>query len=70
MVEFVYNNTKNASTDHTSFKVNYAYYLWVFLDDKVNSCSRSYSANRSAKKLSKLIFICEQNLLYAQKLQK
>ncbi len=26
MAEFTYNNTKNASTDYTSFELNYGFY--------------------------------------------
>ena len=30
IVEFVYNNVKNASTDLTSFELNCGYRLWIF----------------------------------------
>ena len=70
MAEFTYNNAKNASTGHTSFKLNYSFYPQVFFKDNVNPCSRSYSTNKLVKELRELIDICQQNLLYAKKLQK
>ena len=70
MAEFAYNNAKNASTGHTLFELNCGFYLRVFFKDDVNLYSRSCSTNKLAKELKKLIDICEQNLLYAQKLQK
>lgn len=36
MDEFIYNNTKNASTRDIFFKLNYKYYLYVFFEDKIN----------------------------------
>ena len=68
MAKFVYNNTKNASTGHTPFKLNCGLYLQVSFKDNINPCFRSYFANKLAKELRKLIDICEQNLFYTQKL--
>lgn len=70
MTKFVYSNTKNVSTSQTSFKLNYNYHFYIFLGDKTNPCSKSYFANKLAKKLKNLILICWQNLFYAQKLKK
>ena len=70
MTEFAYNNAKNASTRYTFFELNYGFYLQVFFKDDVNPYSRPYFANKLAKELRELIDICQQNLLYAQKLQK
>ena len=70
IVEFKYNNVKNISTGHTPFKLNCGFYPRVFFKDIIDSCSRSCSANKLAKKLRKLMDICQQNLLYAQKLYK
>ena len=70
MAEFTYNNAKNASTGHTSFKLNCGFHPRVFFKDNVNPCSKSCSANELAKELKELIDICQQNLLHAQELQK
>ena len=65
MVEFAYNNVKNASTGHTPFKLNCNYYLRVFFKENVDLCLRSCSANKLAEELKKLIEVCCQNLFYA-----
>lgn len=70
MVELVYNNAKNTSTSHISFKFNYSYYLYLFFENKEKSCSKSCSTNKLAKKLKSLIAIFQQNLFYIQKPQK
>ena len=70
MAKFAYNNTKNTSTGHTPFELNYGFYPRVFFEDNVEPCSRSCSANELAKELRELINICQQNLFHAQELQK
>ena len=70
MAKFVYNNTKNASTGRILFKLNYGYHPQVSFKNNVDLHSKSCSANKLAKKLRELIDICQQNLFYAQKLQK
>ena len=70
MAEFAYNNAKNTSTGHISFKLNYSYHPRVFFEEDVDSRSRSRSANKLATELKKLMEVCCQNLLYAQELQK
>ena len=65
MAEFTYNNTKNTSTSHILFKLNYNYYLQVLLKKDVDLHSRYCFANKLAKELKKLIKICYQNLFYA-----
>ena len=70
MAEFAYNNAKDTSTRHTLFKLNCGFYPQVFFKDDVDPCSKSRSSNKLAKKLKELIDICQQNLFYAQKLQK
>ena len=45
MVEFVYNNAKNASTGHTPFELNCGYYPWVSYKEDIDSYSKSKSAN-------------------------
>ena len=70
MAEFAYNNAQNTCTGHMPFELNCCFHPRVFLEDNVNPCSRSCSANELAKELKELINICQQNLLHAQKLQK
>ena len=70
MAEFAYNNTKNASTGHMPFELNCDYHSQVFFKDNVVLHSKSCLANELAKNLRKLMDICQQNLLHAQKLQK
>ena len=70
MVEFAYNNGKNASIGHTPFELNCGFYLRVSFENNVNPHSRSCFADKLAKDLRKLMDICQQNLLHAQKLQK
>ena len=55
MTEFAYNNTKNTSSDHTVFKLNYTYHLRVFFKEDVNPHLRSCFANKLAEELRQLI---------------
>ena len=59
MAEFAYNNAKNANTGHTPFELNYGFYLQVFFEDDVNTCSISRLANELANELRELINICQ-----------
>ncbi len=70
MAEFAYNNTKNASTGHTPFKLNCGYHLRVSFKEDVDPRSRSRSANELAEELRELMEVCCQNLFHAQELQK
>ena len=70
IAKFAYNNTKNASTGHTPFELNCGFHLPVSFENDVNSCFRFRFANKPAKELKELMDICQQNLLYTQKLQK
>ena len=65
MAEFTYNNSKNANTDHTLFKLNCAYHSWVSFKNKYNVHSRSFLTNGLAIKLRKLMNVYYQNLLFA-----
>lgn len=49
IAEFAYNNTKNASIGHTTFKLNYGYHL----------SSQSYSNDKLAKLLKNLMSVCQ-----------
>ena len=70
MVEFAYNNAKNANTGHTAFELNCGFHPQVTFEDDVDPRSRSRSANKLAKELKELMDICQKNLLHAQDLQK
>ncbi len=70
MAEFAYNNTKNASTDHTSFELNCGYYPRVSFEEVVDPRLRSRTANKQAKELRELMAVCYQNIFYVQELQK
>ena len=69
-MEFAYNNSKNVSTEHTPFELNYGYHLRVFFKNKCDVCSRFSLANGLVMKLKKLMNVCRQNFLHAQDLQK
>ncbi len=68
MAEFAYNNTKNASTGHTLFKLNYGFYSFILFEENVDPNFRSYSSNKLAYELKELIEICYQNLFYTEEL--
>ena len=70
MVEFVYNNAKNASTGHTSFKLNYGYYSCISFKKDTNLHSKSKSVDKLSAELRKLIIVCQKNLHHFQELQK
>ena len=70
IVEFAYNNDKNASTGLTLFELNCGFYLRVFFKDDVDPRSRSYFANELVKELRELIDISQQNLFHTQELKK
>ena len=70
MAEFVYNNTKNASTGHTPFKLNCGYYLHVLFEKNVDPWSRWMLADELLSELWKLISIYHKNLLHPQEFQK
>ena len=70
MAEFAYNNAKNASISHTSFKLNCGYYLRVSYEKNLNPRSKSKTAEELSSKLRNLIAVCQQNLYHTQELQK
>lgn len=70
MTKFIYNNTKNISLDYTFLKLNYEYHLYVFSEEDIDLCLKSHSAKKLAKELKSQMSICQQNLIYTQKLQK
>ena len=55
MAEFVYNNSKNASTGHMFFTLNCKYYPRVFYKEGLNLCSQLKTAEKLFSKLQSLI---------------
>ena len=70
MIEFAYNNAKNASTSYTLFELNCGYHLCVFFKKDTNPYSQSKTANKLLIELRELIFVCRKNLHHIQKFQK
>ena len=70
MAEFAYNNTKNANTGHTRFKLNYGYHLPVFYKEDIDPCSKFKSADELLAKLQELMTVYHKNLYHAWELQK
>ena len=64
MEEFTYNNAKNASISYTPFELNFGYHPWILYKEKVDSHSKSKSADKLLAKIKKLIIICQENLYY------
>ena len=46
MADFAYNNTKNASTGHTPFELNYGYHPRISYEEKVDLHSKSKSSDK------------------------
>lgn len=70
MIEFTYNNAKNASTCYTLLKLDYKYYFYVFFNKDINPQFKFKATNKLLIKLLKLILVCYNNLFHTQKLQK
>ena len=70
MVEFAYNNAKNASTGHTLFEFNCVYHLRISYRKDVNCCFKSKSTDTLSVELWELIIVCPKNLYHTEKLQK
>ena len=70
MAEFAYNNAKNASTGFTSFELNYGYHPRVFYEEDLDPRSKLRIVEKLSSKLRELMTVCQQNLYYAQELQK
>ena len=58
MAEFVYNNTKNASTGHMPFELNYSYHLCIFFEKNINFSSQSKTVKELSSKLRELMTVC------------
>ena len=62
IVEFTYNNTKNASTGYTPFELNCSYHPCISYKEDINPHSQSTLANNLANNLRELIVVCWENL--------
>ena len=51
MVEFAYNNAKNASIGFTPFKLKCRYHPWVFYKEDLNPRSQSKTAEELSSEL-------------------
>ena len=65
MIEFMYNNAKNASIGYTSFKLNCSYHPCVFFEEDINPCSQSKTAKELSSKLRKLMTVYQENFHHA-----
>ena len=70
MAEFAYNNAKNASTNHTPFKLNCGYHSWMSYKKDVNPYFQSKLADKLLAELKELMNVSQKNLHYVQELQK
>ena len=59
MVDFTYNDAKNASTGYTSFELNCGYHLCVFYEEDLDPCSKSRTAEELSSKPQELMTICQ-----------
>ena len=62
MVEFAYNNAKNASTGYIPFELNCGYHPCVFYKEDVDLHSKPKSADDLANNLRELMAVCQENL--------
>ena len=70
MVEFAYNNAKNASTGHTLFELNCGYHPCIFYEKDLDLRSKSKTAKELSSELRNLMAVYQQNLYHVQELQK
>ena len=72
IVEFAYNNAKNAYTGYTLFELNCEYHLCVFYKEEeiFDPRLQSKTAEQLSSKLRNLMAVCQQNFHHAQELQK
>ena len=58
IVEFVYNNVKNASISHTLFELNCGYHSYVSYKENLDLHSKSKTAEELSFELQNLMAIC------------
>ena len=68
MVEFAYNNAKNASSDYKPFELICGYDPRMSYKEDVKPRSKSKSVDELLAKLKKLMIVCQENLYHAQEL--
>ena len=68
IVEFAYNNIKNASISYTLFELNCKYHFCIFYKKNFYPHSKSKTTEELFFKLWKLITNCQQNFYHAQEL--
>ena len=70
IVEFVYNNAKNASTGHMPFELNCGYHPRMSYKEDVDYRFQSKLPDKLLAELRELIIVCRENLHHTQELQK
>ena len=70
MAKFAYNNAKHASIEYTPFELNCGYHPRVFYKENIHFHFRSKATDELTKKLRNLMVLYNENLKYAQELQK
>ena len=65
MAKFAYNNTKNASTSDTPFKLNCGYHSCVFFEENTDLHFQSKTVHKLSAKLREFITVCRENLYHA-----
>ena len=70
MMEFAYNNFKNASTGHMPLKLNSGYPPRISYKKNVDARFQSMLVDKLSAKLRDLMIVCWENLYHAQELQK
>ncbi len=70
IAEFAYNNVKNVSNSHMSFKLNCDYYPHIFYKKDIDPCSKSKSVDKLLTELRELVTAYRKNLYHTQELQK
>ena len=58
MVEFTYNNIKNARTGFILFELNCEYHPWVSYQEDLDPRSKSRTVDKLSSELQKLMTVC------------
>ena len=58
MAQFAYNNTKNASTGHTSYELNCGYHPRMLYMEDIDPGSQFKLADKLSAELRKLMIVC------------
>lgn len=68
MAKFIYNDAKNASTNHTPFELNRDYHPRILYEENIDPRFKSKSVDKLAAKLRNLLIMYKKNLQHAQEL--